>query len=95
MKTLVFCCTSFFSCFTWLASAFPGKEGFGGVEVAGGEAAENAGDEGCGEAEEEEEEGEFLEIKLGEVKQLREAGVVFPKEFKVVILLDHHCIEDN
>ena len=65
------------------------------MEAACGETVEDAGDEGCGEAEEEEEEGDFLKIKLGEVKQLREAGVVFPKEFKVVILLDHHCIEDN
>ena len=40
--------------------------------------------------EEEEEEGDFLEVKLGQVKRFRETVVVFPEEFKVVKLLHHH-----
>ena len=65
------------------------------MEAAGGKASEQAGQDGGCEAEEEEEEGDLLEVELGEVEQLRESRVEFSEELKVVELLHHHCIEDD
>ena len=61
----------------------------------GGEAAEEAGEEGGGEGEQEEEEGDLLEVELGEEEQLGQVGVELAEQVEVVELLQQHCIEDD
>ena len=61
----------------------------------GGEAAEEAGEEGGGEGEQEEEEGDLLEVELGEIEQLGQVGVELAEQVEVVELLQHHCKQDD
>ena len=65
------------------------------MEGVCGEADGDGGEEGEAEEDEEKKEGDRLKVKTAETEQLWELTVELGEEVKVIILLNHHSIEDD